>query len=155
MTIADLVRADAVAFPLHAADRIGAVRELSSALAGLYELDAGDIQARLLERDQLGKTAVGNEVAMPHAKMDLARMVEVPGLSERSVDSGAPDGLPIWIFIALISPLPGREHLTALAAARRAQSDGLLRKGLLEATSTAEPYRRLLRATRDARFPGR
>jgi mannitol/fructose-specific phosphotransferase system IIA component (Ntr-type) len=80
--------------------------------------------------------------------------VGVLGISERGVDFGAPDHLPVRLFVALLSPREGGGHLRALAAVGQAFSDAEVRERLLAAPS-AESVHRLLAEARSGPLPPR
>jgi PTS system nitrogen regulatory IIA component len=90
------------------------------AARGLVD-DAGKLEARLLEREQLGSTGIGAGVAVPHCKMKgLDRAVVAVGLKRRAVDFAAVDGEPVSLFFLVVSPddQPAA-HLQVLAAISR------------------------------------
>lgn len=153
MKIADLIPEDAVVLRLAATDAMGAVRELAAVLARAHGLDAARVEALLLERERLGSTALGNEVAVPHAKLEVANVGAALGLSPAGVDFAAPDGAPVRIVVALVCPQRGGAHLRALASIGEALADPLLRKRLLEAGSAAEVKRLLASPRRGAPRP--
>lgn len=128
---------------VHRLEADGVVRELGLALARPSDLDPDQLIRLLLRREHVGSTAVGHAVAIPHARTPEVRAtVGIIGLSRRGVDFGAPDGLPVHIFVALVSPIHGGRHLHALAAVAR-ELDATLRSRLLRASSAAEVYRLL------------
>ena len=59
----------------------------------------------LAEREKLGSTAIGNGVAVPHAKIDGIKQTMLAfGRSEAGVDFNALDGEKTHLFFMLISP---------------------------------------------------
>jgi len=83
--------------------------------------DAGELENRLLEREQLGSTGIGSGVAVPHCKMKgLERAVVAVGLKRRAVDFAAVDGEPVSLFFLVVSPHDApAAHLQVLAAISR------------------------------------
>lgn len=73
---------------------------------------------RLVEREELGSTAIGSGVAIPHCKMENLRRVEVAiGLSREGVEFESEDGRPVQLFFLVVSPTDNpAAHLRALAA---------------------------------------
>ena len=71
----------------------------------------------LAEREKLGSTAIGNGVAVPHAKIDgVKQAVLVFGRSGEGVDFNSLDGEKTHLFFMLISPKDDRgAHLKILA----------------------------------------
>ncbi len=81
---------------LEARDREGVLREMAAALAARHagRLDA-DLLDKLLKREELGTTAIGKGVAVPHCRATgLASPVLLLGLSKDGVPFQAVDGKP-------------------------------------------------------------
>lgn len=143
MKLPDLIRPDAVLFRLEARTRDEALDEIGSALARLPpKFDVAEVRRALRERERLGTTAVGNGVALPHAR--LAGVPSTRGLlalSERGIDFDAPDGAPVRIFLALVSPpTSGGVQLQALGAVSQRLADPSLGGALLAARDAREVY---------------
>ena len=120
------------------------VRELGVALAKLTQIEPDRLVQLLQRREQVCSTAVGKELAMPHARTpEASGTMGIIGLSPRGVDFRAPDGLPVRVFVALVSPIHGGKHLHALAAVSRELADAEVRKKLLGATDAADVLRLL------------
>lgn len=116
-------------FPgLTAADAPGVLRELAGRLADARVVaDPEALFQRLWEREQLGSTAIGRGIAIPHCKLDgLAHVVLAVGLAPNGVDFGAADAQPVRLFFVVVSPSRSpAEHLQSLAAISRwAKADG-------------------------------
>ena len=140
MRLTEFIPATGIIFRLGATDSKGAIDELAERLATLYGLNTNEVREGLREREQLGPTALGNEVAAPHAKMDVPHTVGVLGLSVAGIAFDAPDGAPVRIFVAFLSPRQGGRHLKALAAVGQELSDPHARSRLLAATSAQDLY---------------
>ncbi|BAI80516.1 PTS system, fructose-specific enzyme II, A component [Deferribacter desulfuricans SSM1] len=89
------------------------------------ELDAiSDSQAifeALYERELLSSTAVGEEVAIPHAKLaNLDDIKMIIAISKVGQDFQAVDNLPVKLFFVVIAPANKMQlHLKALARISR------------------------------------
>ncbi len=96
--------------------------ELAHAVHGLPV--AGAIEA-LMERETLGPTAVGNGIALPHARLDDAKTVCGVFLRiETAMDFSSSDLKPVDLVFALFAPSSsGVEHLKALALVSRTLRD--------------------------------
>ncbi len=140
MKIAEFVPETGILFRIAASDAQGAVAELASALASVGGVPPARLRSLLLERESLGSTGIGHEIAVPHAKMDVPRTVGVLGLSEQGIDFGAPDGRRVRIFVAFVSPPQGATHLKALAAVAQELSDEGFRGKLLSAADARGVY---------------
>ena len=80
--------------------------------------DSDLMYRRLVEREELGSTAIGNGAAIPHCKMeDLSRVEVAIGLSRNGVDFESEDGEPVRLFFLVVSPTDSpAAHLRSLAA---------------------------------------
>lgn len=88
----------------------------------------------LLEREQQGGTQVGEDVAIPHARVDGLRhpLVAVGVCRSGIKDKGS--GQIAKIIILLLSPIdPPEKHLETLGIISRMAGDDLLRKNVLAA----------------------
>ncbi|HEV7519284.1 MAG TPA: PTS sugar transporter subunit IIA [Thermoanaerobaculia bacterium] len=128
MRLGSLTRPDLIFLGLPATDRKTVLHALAGRVAerGLVT-DPQELYSRLWEREQLGSTAVGAGVAIPHCKLaGLARGIVALGVTAAGVDFAAVDGRPVRLFFLVVSPVgsPG-EHLQALAAISRwVKADG-------------------------------
>lgn len=90
---------------------------LSEMMAKSSQIDSHTVLSRLFEREQLGSTAIGNGVAIPHCRIvGLNRpLVALLRISE-GVDYEAPDNIPVKLVFALLLPEDAnQEHLNLLA----------------------------------------
>lgn len=122
MGLASLIRSELVFPQLPGSDRLTVLRALSERIA-----QAGFIQApeslyqKLCEREELGSTCVGQSVAIPHCKLKgLDEVLVSVAISEKGVDFGAEDDVPVRLFFAVISPEDApAAHLQSLALISR------------------------------------
>jgi PTS system nitrogen regulatory IIA component len=127
---------------LEARDRAGVLREMSEKLEARYApgLD-GTLLDKLLKREELGTTAIGKGVAVPHCRAKgLKSPALLLGLSPDGVSFEAVDGKPSHVFFLLVSPEDnpgaGLRLLAAIAGLTR-RSRSLTAK-LLKAPTAAE-----------------
>lgn len=121
MELADLLGPDAVIANLRAKSKKQALQDLSVAAARLCDIDAPAILEKLLQRERLGTTGVGQGVAIPHAKFDqLDRIFGVFARLESAIDFESIDEQPVDLIFMLIAPeASGAEHLRTLARISR------------------------------------
>ena len=82
-----------------------AIRELSAPAAEAAGLDEELVAAAVIEREEIMGTSLGQEIAVPHARMEgLARPVLAIGHSRQGVDFDSPDGLPTRLIFLLLTP---------------------------------------------------
>jgi PTS system nitrogen regulatory IIA component len=111
------------------------IKELVDAL-----IEAGDIEKRhrnklieaLMARESLGSTAIGQGIAIPHAKSDsVTKLIAAFGLSKKGVDFDSLDGEMVNIFFLLLAPQDSAgPHLKALARISRLLKDKYFRDNL-------------------------
>lgn len=96
----------------------------------------------LLEREELGSTAIGDGVAIPHGKVkDLQEIMISFGRSIKGVGFDAVDGNPVHLFFTLLAPESSMGlHLKALAKISRLLKNPHFRKSLMEAKDRDEIY---------------
>lgn len=99
-----------------------------------------DLYEKLIHREKLGSTAIGNGVAIPHCKI---KGIKPPfflllGISKRGVNFDALDGKPTYIFFMVISsPDNSGMNLKALASiAKFVGKKTSLPRRIVEATSS-------------------
>ncbi len=117
MRITDLLKKDAIELGTAVSTKEDAVDKL----VGLHNKagNLGDVslyKQAILERENQGTTAIGEGIAVPHAKSDS---VKAPGLSVITVPDGvdynAPDGKPSDIIFMIAAPVDGDLHLEILS----------------------------------------
>jgi len=104
--------------------------------------DTEMILSALMERERLCSTGIGDEVAIPHAKIKgLASLSAAFGRSGKGVDFHSMDNKPVkWIFLLLASDSSATVHLKALARISRLMKSKGLRERMENASSSAELY---------------
>ena len=103
-----------------------ALEKLSHFLAlAQPELNETLVFDKLLERERLGSTGLGEGVAIPHCRMAEAKRAMVALITlDQGVDFDSRDGKPVDILFALVVPEDCNEtHLKILAAAAEMFSD--------------------------------
>ncbi len=96
----------------------------------------------LMEREALGTTAIGEGVAIPHARV---RGLESPVVSlfrfKRGVPFGALDNTPVYLIFLVLAPEEATEiHLRALAQITSLLRDQKMKESLLAAPGPKEMY---------------
>jgi PTS system nitrogen regulatory IIA component len=138
--LVEFISEEAIQFRLGAMDVRTALTELAAKLGPLSGIDAAVVRNLLAEREHLGSTALGDEVAVPHAKADVPRVIGVLAIAQHGIDFRSPDRRRSRIVVAFVSPREGAIHLKALAAVAEAFSDSEIRSRLLEAATPSDVY---------------
>lgn len=139
MKIMEFLSRKAILTDIKSTKKEEVIKELVDALIG-----AGEIEKRcrnklidaLMARESLGSTAIGQGVAIPHAKSDCVdKLVAAFGLSQKGVDFDSLDGEPAYIFFLLVAPQDSAgPHLKALARISRLLKDKYFRDNLRACT---------------------
>ena len=135
MKIMDFLSKKAIVADIKSTKKEEVIRELVDAL-----IEADDIEKRyrnklmeaLMARESLGSTAIGQGIAIPHAKSECVdRLVAAFGISKKGVDFDSLDGEPAYIFFLLVAPQDSAgPHLKALAMISRLLKDKYFRDSL-------------------------
>lgn len=118
MDLTDLIDSSRVIFAARATDKEQLLQDLATRAAALLNLDAQTIVNALQLREELGSTGLGNGFALPHARVEgLDRFFGMFARLKRPINFDAIDGKPVdLVFLLLVPPSPGSEHLGVLAA---------------------------------------
>jgi len=147
MKLHSLLDEDLVLPRLGARDRDGILREMAAGLESRPKaVFGGGLLNMLQKREELGTTAIGHGVAIPHCRVkDLQSPVLLLGLSKKGVHFGAVDGKPSHVFFLLVSPEDnpgaGLRLLAAIAALTR--ESRMLASKLLKAATAADVLKTL------------
>ena len=138
MQIMDFLSKKAILTDLKSSKKEDVIKEMVDAL-----INSGDIEKRnrnklidgLMARESLGSTAIGQGIAIPHAKSDCVdKLIAGFGLSKKGVDFDSLDGELAYIFFLLIAPQDSAgPHLKALARISRLLKDKYFRDTLRSA----------------------
>ncbi|QHQ36846.1 PTS sugar transporter subunit IIA [Algicella marina] len=121
MELTDILGSDAVFACVKVQSKKRLFQEIASAASARLRLPEAQLQAALLERENLGPTGVGFGVAIPHARIEqLDHVVGLFFSLESPVEFESVDRKPVDLVFALFAPQSaGAEHLKALAKVSR------------------------------------
>lgn len=147
MTINDILQQDHIIPDLQAGDKEGALREISLFLKqkGAIE-DHEKLFQSLLDREKLGSTGIGDNMAIPHAKQEgIEQITTVFARSINGIDFQSLDRKPVhFIFLLLAPPASTGLHLKALAKIARLFKNPSLRENILVAEDASTIHTLLL-----------
>ena len=130
MKLTELIRPDRMILGLRAADKAQALGEIAKRASAHLPVESATIYAALDARERLGSTGFGRGFALPHVRIEgvqspFSLLVRLA----KPVEFEAIDGKPVDIlFLLLVPPDKGNEHVAALAAVSRSmRDDGVLR----------------------------
>jgi PTS system fructose-specific IIC component len=117
MRIIDLLKKDAIELNVSLSSKDEAIDKMVELHSKVGNLNDAELYKKaILEREAQGTTAIGEGIAVPHAKSDS---VKTPGLSAITVPNGvdynAPDGKKSDICFMIAAPLDGDLHLEILS----------------------------------------
>lgn len=135
MKIMDFLSKKAIITDIQSVKKEDVIKELVDTL-----INAGEVEKRhrnklieaLMARESLGSTAIGQGIAIPHAKSDsVTKLIAAFGLSKKGVDFDSLDGELVNIFFLLLAPQDSAgPHLKALARISRLLKDKYFRDNL-------------------------
>ena len=154
MRITDLLAPEAIELGVSVASKPDAIEKLISLHDGAGNLSDVDVyREAILAREAGGTTAIGEGMAIPHAKTDA---VAKPALAAITVPDGvdydAPDGQPSKLIFMIAAPSDGEVHLEVLARLMTMLMDVDWRNQLLEAKS-ADEFLKLIDDKEREKFP--
>ncbi len=117
MKIIGLLDKNCIIPDMAATTKRAALEELAAVLvAGTEGLDLASVVEVLMERERLGSTGIGDNVAIPHGKLaNLTGLKLAFGRSLKGVDFESMDGKLTHLFFLLLAPVNSAGlHLKAL-----------------------------------------
>ena len=117
-SLADALDAGGIFYRLCGKTKEDVLKELVRIIRIPENVDPEYLFRVLLARENLGSTAVGEGIAIPHARMPVVLHVSQPTVSlsflEEPIEFGALDGKPVFALFTIISPTI-RAHLHLLS----------------------------------------
>lgn len=111
--------------------------EVAQCLENSDRVFEADIIVDLLKkREQLGTTAIGKGIAIPHCRsIATEKMTVVVGIASGGVDFDAPDQVPVKLLFVIIAPPQDVTYLPFLGRLVELIRDDAVRKRLLRIKS--------------------
>ena len=154
MRITDLLKKEGItlnAAPENKRAAIDQLVALHEACGNLVDVEA--YREGILKREEMGTTAIGMEIAIPHAKSEA---VKAPALTAITVPDGvdyeAPDGNPCKLLFMIAATMDGDVHLEVLARLMQLMMDPEFTDGL-KAAKTPEEFLSVIDAKESEKFP--
>ena len=154
MRITDLLKQEGILLSAAPASKAEAIEMLISLHDKCGSLnDVAAFKEGILKREEMGTTAIGMEIAIPHAKSEA---VKAPALTAITVPDGvdydAPDGNPCKLLFMIAATTDGDVHLEVLARMMQLLMDPEFTGGLKEA-KTPEEFLAIIDAKETEKFP--
>jgi fructose-specific phosphotransferase system IIA component len=138
--IAALLNPETIRLELTATQKIAALREVAELLA--QNKCVGDFEAffnEILQRERVSNTALGHDVAIPHARTDQCSDILVAvGRSSAGIDFEAKDGQPVRLIFLIGTPKQMvTDYLRVVGNLARLLRQDTVRQRLLDAPDAA------------------
>jgi len=122
MQLEDYIDEEGVLEALSGTDKNAVLAEMVDFLvSGGCGLDREETLNAILDREKLGSTGVGEEVAIPHAKLKSIEDIKIVfAICREGVEFDSSDGKPVKIFFLVLAPEAKMNlHLKTLARISR------------------------------------
>ena len=143
MKIEDILKTDSIIANLAGTNKEEVLREITDFLQKLCLIkDKETLFNTLMEREKLGSTGIGENVAIPHGKSDeLSQIITVFGRSLKGLDFESLDQKPVHFVCMVIAPSNSTgQHLKVLARISRLFKNKDLREGILKLQDANQIY---------------
>ena len=147
MKIDEILKKESVIADLVGKNKLEVIKEMTECLKQNNIIkDDQALFATLMEREKLGSTGIGENVAIPHGKSDeLTQIITVFARSLEGVEFESLVQKPVHFVCMVIAPAHSTgQHLKALARISRLFKNQALREGILKAEDTNAIYSILL-----------
>ena len=138
MRLTELLNPNAVTLRLKARTKREALVELVELLVSAHGFKSqGEILDRVMRREAMMTTGIGNGVAIPHGKArSVDRMAAACAVAPEGLDFESEDGKPVYLFVLFVSPENATTlHVRVLANLSRLLKEESVRMNLREAKS--------------------
>jgi fructose-specific phosphotransferase system IIA component len=138
--IASLLSPETIRLDLQNRQKVPALREVAELLA--QSKCVGDFEAffnEILQRERVSNTALGHDVAIPHARTDQCSDILIAvGRSREGIDFEAKDGNPVRLIFLIGTPKQMvTDYLRVVGTLARLLRQDDLRQRLLDAPDVA------------------
>ncbi len=143
MKLSEILKENFIIADLSSRDKQGVLTELAKFLEERNAIKSKEtLFASLMERESLGSTGIGENVAIPHAKSDeTEHIITLFGRSLKGIDFDSLDQKPVHFVCLLIAPSNSTGlHLKALARISRLFKSQSLRETILIAEDADKIY---------------
>ena len=141
MMLSELLVPAAISTRLRATTKREAIAEMVGLLENGHGIESqGEILDRVMRREAMMSTGIGNGVAIPHGKArSVDRMIAACAVAPAGIEFESVDGEPARLFILLVSPENvGAIHVRVLANISRLLKEESVRQEIVDSDSPAE-----------------
>ena len=145
MKIQDILSQDCVWVEKNVFPKKKMLEKMSHLAAEKTGLSEASILDALIERERLGTTGIGHGVAIPHSPIPKLKKIFCAFVKSVPMDFEATDDKPVeFLFLLLVPPNAGADHLKALAKLTRLLRNEGVTKALHKSELPKEIYKILL-----------
>ena len=140
VNISEHLKEERIILDLKAETKEEAIKSLAEVFKGSREVNDFDkFLADVFEREDLGTTGIGLELALPHARTDAVSSFIAVGRIDKGVDFKSLDGEPVKLIFLMATPKEEvQNYLKILAHLTRLLKKESLRASLLEVKTPQE-----------------
>ncbi|MBU2590934.1 MAG: PTS sugar transporter subunit IIA [Nitrospinota bacterium] len=147
MKTSDIFGKNLIIPALKSSDKSGIIEELADYLVGEGVIkDKKALVNALQEREKLGSTGIGDNIAIPHAKSaEVDTVIALFARSKKGISFDSLDGKPVnYIFLLIAPTQSGGDHLKAMAKISKMLKGEEFRRKLLTASDSQELYQAIV-----------
>lgn len=139
-TVAQLLMPRDILLDVNASSKTDLLEKIGRHMEWVHQLPQGAVVAALAHREQIGSTALGQGVAIPHARLKELDRIQLAYLRlAQPLEFAAPDGQPvIHVLVILVPKMATEEHLRVLAETSEMFSNTRFREQLQRAQHPGE-----------------
>lgn len=154
MRITDLLKKSGIALNVNVSDKSAVINKLVSLHEKCGNLkNTAAFKEGILKREEMGTTAVGMEVAIPHAKSDAVKAPALTAITvPNGVDYGAADKKPCKLIFMIAATTDGDVHLEVLARLMQLLMDEEF-TAKLKTAKTADEFLSIIDRKETEKFP--
>lgn len=154
MRITDLLKKNGIALNVNLSGKSEAIDKLVSLHEKCGNLkNTAVYKEGILKREKMGTTAIGMEIAIPHAKSDAVKSPALTAITVADgVDYGAPDGAPCKLLFMIAATTDGDVHLEVLARLMQMLMDETF-TAKLKTAKTPDEFLAIIDAKETEKFP--
>ena len=149
MDLTRLISIDRIACNPDIRSKKRALEKLSTLLASASDQTSSNIFDKLIERERLGSTGLGQGIALPHGRLGqsddiIAAFIKLP----EAIAFDSADGQPVDLLFALLVPeVKNNDHLQTLAAIAKFFQDKSNQQLMRDSNSSDEILQKLTNST--------
>ena len=153
MKIEEILKKESVIADLLGDSKVKVIKEMTQCLKqNNFIKNDQDLFETLMEREKLGSTGIGENIAIPHGKSDeVTQIITVLARSKKGVEFESLDQKPVHFVCMVIAPAHSTgQHLKVLARVSRIFKNPGIREEILKAENSDTIYSILM--NEDSKF---